>query len=117
MKELADRTRDRLHSWAMWGLIEQHRLILDAVFLGVVGALGAQLFMWLLRLAQTIFLKGIASYTPLGLVNEGGSPVQVIGSHGLWLIPVATTLGGLISGILVFSLAPRGQRVTAPIPP
>jgi len=33
----------------------------------------------------------------------------VIGPHWLWLIPVATTLGGLISGILVYSLAPEAE--------
>jgi CIC family chloride channel protein len=34
---------------------------------------------------------------------------QVIGPHGLWLIPLATTLGGLLSGILVYSLAPEAE--------
>jgi CIC family chloride channel protein len=33
----------------------------------------------------------------------------VIGRHGLWLIPVATTLGGLISGLLVFTFAPEAE--------
>lgn len=90
-------------------LSEQHRLILDAVLLGVVGAIGAQAFMALLRLAQRIFLQGMAGYTPLGLVNEGGSPREILGPHGLWLIPVATTLGGLVTGILVYSLAPEAE--------
>ncbi len=109
MKSIFNRTRGKIQSWWMWSLIEQHRLILDAVLLGVVGALSAQLFMWLLRLAQSIFLKGLAGYTPLGLVNDGGSSTQIIGSHGLWLIPVATTLGGLIAGILIYSIAPEAE--------
>jgi CIC family chloride channel protein len=87
----------------------QHRLILDTVFLGVVGALGAQLFMWLLRMAQSILLVGIAGYSPPRLPVEGGVLGESIGSHGLWWIPLATTLGGLLSGILIYSLAPEAE--------
>ncbi|HEX9665451.1 MAG TPA: hypothetical protein VGA95_02740 [Thermodesulfobacteriota bacterium] len=41
--------------------------------------------------------------------NQSGLHLEPIGPHGLWLIPVATTLGGLLSGILVYSLAPEAQ--------
>lgn len=95
----------------MFGLIDQQqrRLVLDSLWLGVVGAGAAQLFMWLLHLAQRLLLTGLAGYTPPGLPNEGGSLVEQIGPHGLWLIPLVTTLGGLISGLLVFSLAPEAE--------
>ncbi len=43
------------------------------------------------------------------LVAGNGVSLQVIGSHGLWLIPIVTTLGGLISGLLVYSLAPEAE--------
>jgi len=87
----------------------QRRLVLDSLWLGLVGAIAAQLFTFLLDISQEIFLTELAGYTPPGLPNEGGSLFEVIGSHGLWLIPVITTLGGLISGILVFSLAPEAE--------
>ena len=87
----------------------QYALILDTLLLGVVGALAAQLFTFLLRLAQSFFLIHLAGYQPPGLPSEGGVLQQVIGSHGLWLIPLVTTLGGLISGILVYSLAPEAE--------
>ncbi len=77
--------------------------------LGVVGALSAQVFTLMLKGAEALFLGGLAGYTPPGLPDEGGVLKQVIGPHGLWLIPVATTLGGLISGILVYSLAPEAE--------
>ena len=95
----------------MFGLIDQQqrRLVLDSLWLGVVGAGAAQVFMWLLHLAQRLLLTGLAGYTPPGLPNEGGSLVEQIGPHGLWLIPLVTTLGGLISGLLVFSLAPEAE--------
>ncbi len=88
---------------------DRPRLLLDSVVLGIVGGLGAQLFMWMLRLSQNIFLTRLAGYQPPGLPGEGGALQQVIGVHGLWLVPVVTTLGGLISGALVYGLAPETE--------
>ncbi len=65
--------------------------------------------MWLLRLSQHVFLGWLAGYNPPGLASEGGVLQEVIGPHGLWLVPVATTLGGLLSGILVYGLAPETE--------
>jgi CIC family chloride channel protein len=77
--------------------------------IGVAGALAAQLFALVLRGVSWLFLTTLAQYVPLGLPNEGGSPVQVIGRWGLWMIPVATTLGGLIVGVIVTRLAPEAE--------
>lgn len=88
---------------------QQRRLILDTLLLGVVGALSAQVFTALLRIFQTLLLGWVSGYRPPGLPEEGGALQQVIGSHGLWLIPLATTLGGLLSGVLVYSLAPEAE--------
>ena len=85
------------------------RLLAESVLLGVVGALAAQVFMWALRLCQHVFLIWMAGYRPPGLPEEGGVLTQVIGRHGLLLIPVATTIGGLISGLLVYNLAPEAE--------
>jgi chloride channel protein, CIC family len=87
----------------------QRRLIIDTVLLGVIGALSAQLFTWALGVAQGFFLSGLAGYHPPGLPDEGGVLREVVGPHGLWLIPLATTLGGLISGLLVYSFAPEAE--------
>lgn len=103
------------HVWDMTlseklrALTGQHSLILDTLLLGVVGALSAQLFTFMLRVAQAFFLTRLAGYQPPGLPNEGGVLQPVIGPYGLWLIPVVTTLGGLISGILVYGLAPEAE--------
>ena len=85
------------------------RLLIDSVLLGVVGALGAQLFLWMLRVAQGFFLHTLAGYEPTGLSDTGDVIHQVVGAHGLWLIPAVTALGGLISGMLVYSLAPEAE--------
>jgi chloride channel protein, CIC family len=87
----------------------QRILIFDTIVLGVVGALGAQLFMYLLHLAQSFFLTYVAGYTLPHLGSAGNVTEQIIGSHWLWLIPVVTTLGGLISGLLVYSIAPEAE--------
>ena len=87
----------------------QQRLIVDTILLGVVGALSAQLFIILLHWSEGFFLTWLAGYQPPGLPEEGGVLRQVIGSHGLWLIPLATTLGGLISGLIVYAFAPEAE--------
>jgi chloride channel protein, CIC family len=77
--------------------------------LGVVGGLSAQVFVFLLSVSQDFFLGFLAAYQAPGLPEEGGVLKQVIGAYGLWLIPISTTLGGLISGLIVFSLAPEAE--------
>jgi CIC family chloride channel protein len=88
---------------------DKPRLLLDTLLLGVAGGLAAQLFTWLLNLCQKLFLVTIAGYTPPGLPQEGGVLKQSFGPHGLWLVPVVTTLGGLISGAIVYTFAPEAE--------
>jgi CIC family chloride channel protein len=88
---------------------DKPRLLFDSLLLGIIGGLGAQLFMWMLRLSQHFFLTWIAGYRPPGLPEEGGALREAIGPHGLWLLPLVTTLGGLISGSLVYGLAPETE--------
>ncbi|MGA7794662.1 MAG: chloride channel protein [Candidatus Acidiferrales bacterium] len=85
------------------------KLLVEATFLGVVGALAAQCFTYALRICEHFFLGLIAGYQPPGLPEDGGVLKQVIGPHGLWLIPVSTTIGGLISGLLVYTFAPEAE--------
>lgn len=83
------------------------RLLMESALLGVAGALAARLFMWILLFCNRLLLQGIAGYRPPGI--EFAPDHQLIGSHGLWLIPIATTLGGLISGFLVYRFAPEAE--------
>ncbi|HKJ30931.1 MAG TPA: chloride channel protein [Balneolales bacterium] len=87
----------------------KNRLIFDSVIIGIVGALGAQLIILSLHYSKIIFLQWIAGYKEPGLPSEGGVIHQVVGPHGLWLIPVVTTIGGLISGWLVYYFAPEAE--------
>lgn len=95
----------------------QVRLFLDAVLLGLIGAVVAQLFSHLVDFSQEFFLGKIALYHPPGLPNEGGIPEERVGPYGLALIPLVTTLGGFFSGLIVYFLAPeaRGHGTEAAI--
>ncbi|HTU52095.1 MAG TPA: chloride channel protein [Acidobacteriaceae bacterium] len=84
------------------------RLLLESAFLGVLGAFSARVFMWLLGLCDRLFLNYLAGYQAPGMEN-GHTLTQHIGPHGLWLIPAVTTLGGLISGWLVYRFAPEAE--------
>jgi CIC family chloride channel protein len=89
-------------------LRRQHSLLLDTVLLGIVGALSAQAFVFLLRLCQTLFLGWIAGFRYPHLAAETAAP-GVPAGYDMWLIPLATTLGGLVAGVLVYSLAPEAE--------
>ena len=87
----------------------QRRLLFDSLLLGVVGALSAQLFTILLRAVQGLLLLRLGGYELPGLPAEGGRLTPPLGPHGLWLLPLATGLGGLISGVLVYVFAPEAE--------
>jgi CIC family chloride channel protein len=86
-----------------------YRLIGYCLFIGVCGGLAAVAFDWLVQLAQHHLLTGIGHYTP----PEPGTTapaVQVLGTiRSRWWIPAATTLGGLLSGLIVFKWAPEAE--------
>jgi chloride channel protein, CIC family len=84
-------------------------LLVDAIVLGVVGAIAAQLFRWLLEFCQWLFLIKLAGYRPPGLPGEGGPASAITSGHAWWLIPAVTTVGGLLSGYLVYSFASEAE--------
>lgn len=100
------RARRRLHVAARsaW---RSNRLLCYAVLVGVLGGVGAQIFIWMLNWGERIFLGGIAGYVPpgLGIMH----PAPQFGPWTLWLLPLTTTLGGLLCGLLVYSLAPEAE--------
>ena len=96
-------------AWQWPQLGRQHRLLMDAALLGIVGALCAQALTLLLRVSQTVFLNWIAGYH-LPTFNADGSLRDAgTGAHGLWLIPLSTTLGGIFAGVLIYTLAPEAE--------
>jgi H+/Cl- antiporter ClcA len=76
--------------------------------IGVIAGLGAVVFYEALRGATRLFLDIAASYRPPDPAGEGGFDGTGHFAHW-WLIPVIVAVGGLISGVLVFRLAPEAE--------
>jgi CIC family chloride channel protein len=75
--------------------------------IGCVAGLGSILFYGSLEVATRVLLGGIAGYTPPPTAGEGVA-------HGAlalrrWALPLVTTLGGLVSGLLVLRFAPEAE--------
>src|SRR4051794_25061568 len=71
------------------------------------GRVGAIVFFESIAFATRLFLGGVADYTPPVPAGEGTTTVTDPGRP--WLFPVVTTLGGLIAGLIVFTLAPEAE--------
>ena len=75
--------------------------------IGIIAGLGAVLFARAIGLVTDVLLGGIAGYVPPGPIGEGVPVIQAMSRP--WLLPVVTTLGGLLSGIIVFRFAPEAE--------
>ncbi|HSK40791.1 MAG TPA: chloride channel protein, partial [Arenibaculum sp.] len=85
-----------------------YRLIGACLAAGVLGAIAALAFDGAVSLAERLLLGGIGGYAPprVGVLE----PAAVLPEWDRrWLLPVVTTLGGLLSGLLVFTLAPEAE--------
>jgi CIC family chloride channel protein len=107
------------------------RWLLIGVLIGVVAGVGSIVFFWGIALCTNLLLGHIAGFYPPGPAGEGATVVRPIARP--WLIPVVTTLGGLLCGLIVYTLAPeaeghgtdaaidafheRGGKIRARIPP
>ncbi len=98
------RRRLRVSVRSTW---RSNRLLFYSALVGVLGGLGTQLFVWMLDWGERIFSVGLSGYIhPASSVLH---PAPHFGPWGVWLIPVATTLGGLLCGLLVYSLVPEAE--------
>lgn len=82
--------------------------MLDSLVLGVVGGLAAQLFVWMQSKVAWLLLQKLAHYVPPSPAAEGRMVIPVL-PHDWWRIPLVTTVGGLLSGIIVYGLAPEAE--------
>jgi H+/Cl- antiporter ClcA/CBS domain-containing protein len=90
------RTTGYLRKWVVLGAL-----------IGVISGLGAAVFFVALELATRLLLGVLAGYTPSSPVGEGGDPITAAARP--WAIPIVVAIGGLISGIIVFRLAPEAE--------
>lgn len=80
-----------------------------SLVMGVIGGLGAVLFLHMLDLAQAWLLGAIAKVHPLTVPQAMSLDAIPPAAHLNWWIPLSTTLGGLISGVLVYTFAPEAE--------
>jgi CIC family chloride channel protein len=81
-------------------------VILGAL-IGVISGLGAAVFFTALELSTHFFLVVLAGFQPATAIGEGGHPIT--DPLRPWLLPLIVGAGGLISGIIVFRLAPEAE--------
>ena len=75
--------------------------------IGIVAGLGAIAFYIAIDRSTWFFLGQLVGYEPPMPRGEGETVVNQIARP--WAIPLVTTLGGLISGLIVFTLAPEAE--------
>lgn len=77
------------------------------ILIGIVAGIGAILFFAAIDVSTNLFLGrlvGLAPPTP-----RGEAPPVVEPALRRWLLPVVVGLGGLVSGLIVFTLAPEAE--------
>mgnify|MGYP001772626894 FL=1 len=79
------------------------------VVIGVVAGLSALTFYAALKFMEYLFMLKLVGYEIPEPLGEGGSLNYVFHAERVWLIPVATALGGLLSGLIVYTWAPEAE--------
>jgi CIC family chloride channel protein len=81
-----------------------------STLIGIVAGIGAIVFYAAIHFANLWLLGGIVGYVPPSSGGEGSSAIMPFwNSARPWLLPVVTTLGGLVAGIIVFTWAPEAE--------
>jgi chloride channel protein, CIC family len=84
--------------------------VLFSTVIGIIAGIGAIAFFAAIHYATVLFLGGIVGYLPPSPGGEGKAIIMPFWSSiRPWLLPVVTTVGGLIAGIIVFSIAPEAE--------
>lgn len=94
--------------------IENPRYLLKwfvmSTLIGIVAGIGAIAFYAAIHLANHWLLNGLVGYVPPDPAGEGTAGVMPFwNSVRPWLLPIVTAAGGLVAGIIVFSLAPEAE--------
>lgn len=80
--------------------------IVFGLMIGVVAGLGAIVFNLACAAVSHWFLEGLAGYRPATPEGEYEFFAPVAGEFKLWALPLVAALGGILSGLIVYYLAP-----------
>jgi chloride channel protein, CIC family len=90
----------------------QGRLLGLAIVIGIVAGIGAIVFYVATRVVEHFCMAGIVGYhpavRPAGEVDLSWLPAMITPFHP-WLLLIVPTVGGLISGWIVFTFAPEAE--------
>ena len=78
-----------------------------ALLIGAVAGVGAIVFFAAIQWATQLFLGQLVGYLPPSPSGEGGEGIVAMARP--WLLPLVVALGGLISGLIVFTWAPEAE--------
>jgi CIC family chloride channel protein len=90
-------------------VVDVGTLFLLCALVGVVAGLGAAGFHVLLNYSRHLFLDGMAGYRPEGPAGEAHLFAPTVHPLSRWALFVLPAAGGLVSGILVYWLAPEAE--------
>lgn len=99
--------RRYLLKFARW--IRMRRVLLLALPVGIIAGLGSVVFFTLLDLSHVVFLDHIAGYRPMGPGGERSIFPESSRPFVRWMLMVVPTLGGLLSGWLIYTFAPEAE--------
>lgn len=85
------------------------RSLLLAAAVGLIAGIGALLFHWMTQAATFWALEVVAGYDQGGPANEADMFEHAERRLRPWLLVVVPTIGGLLSGWLVFRFAPEAE--------
>jgi CIC family chloride channel protein len=84
-----------------------HKWVTLSVLIGIAAGVGSIVFYWAIEQVTGFALGRGAGLIPPVPASEGVTEIASIART--WMIPVITTLGGLLSGLIVFKLAPEAE--------
>jgi CIC family chloride channel protein len=89
----------------------QARLLALTLLVGIIAGLGAVVFHGACLFVSHFALGEVAGYWPPGPAGEGKIPglTEQVGQPNPWLLLVVPVVGGLLSGVLVYTLAPEAE--------
>ncbi|MFP3226988.1 MAG: chloride channel protein, partial [Sulfolobaceae archaeon] len=80
------------------------------VLMGVIASIAATTFYLLLHFFEYVFLFQFVKISYPRPIGEGGNPLTFTFSPGnYYLIPLSMALGGLLSGLIVYTFAPEAE--------
>jgi CIC family chloride channel protein len=85
------------------------RLLLLCGLVGVVAGLGAIAFYWMLEFTRHYALGVVAGYYPTGPGGETPLFAETAAPFRRWLLLIIPAVGGLLSGLIVYTFAPEAE--------